>query len=186
MTKLLLTFIPFLGIAPAGSGPLQSPGKVRPAPAVLATRLAKGPALVVFMKADCPCNERCVPELNWISQTLAPTAEVVAVVDLAPGAPTAQFAKNLGLRFRVVADPKGALRQSAGAACSLDLAVVDGQRRVERLYPGYDRAAIADAISRLSALSGRSGPVPDLSFLPDETQTGCRFAPSSSSRRRRP
>lgn len=128
------------------------------------------PTVVVFLSPDCPCNLRCKPELEELARSLRPILLTGIVVGVSR-TQAVRYRAKLGYTFSLVPDPVREIAAKAGAACSLDMALLDPKGRPLRLWEGIGK----DTVTELGREIGRRyglRPI-DPSRFSEITQTGC-------------
>lgn len=132
------------------------------------------PTVVVFLAKGCPCNARCMGELNRLSRLLGPRTPFVGLVVGGRAADLPAYRAGLGCAFPLRFDPRGATAARDGAVCSLDLALLDGKGRRIRLWEGIGRETVADLGEEMVRRFGAKSR-PDPSGFSEIVQTGCRL-----------
>ena len=77
--------------------------------------------------------------------------------------------------FPLLIDADLAITHTCKAESSAYLAVVAKGGTIDRLYPGYSEAMLAEAGERIARLAGVAPRPIDASGAPDELSTGCPF-----------
>ncbi|MDX2064929.1 MAG: hypothetical protein SFX74_04215 [Fimbriimonadaceae bacterium] len=131
-----------LGTALAVAGACEIP-KILSKPGEPVTAGAHGAMLVVFLKHECPSNDRAIPALKALQTALGKRVKVVAVVD----APADKVAA-MRLPVASYADPKAEYIRQVGARAALDVfAVPKGMRAVPvKVAYGYSRETVGGAL----------------------------------------
>ena len=134
-----------------------------------------GISVVVFLKKGCPCNVRCMGQLNRLARALKGRVPMEGVVvGASSAADAARYRAGLGAGFALRPDPKGLLAAQAGAACSLDVALVGRDGRAYRLWEGIGKRTVAELETEIAARTGKWAML-DVRGFSDLVQTGCRF-----------
>ena len=133
-----------------------------------------GPAVVVLLRDRCPCVTECRSMLNALAEACRGRIRFVGLVDAEPARSTA-FAKEAGLHFPLIPDPRStAIRRLKGRA-ALDLRLVGDRGILVGGWHGLSRsnvAALVDAVRR------ETGQDVSLSLAPftELTKFGCDFS----------
>ncbi len=132
----------------------------------------KGPAVLVFLAKGCPCNVRCMGELNRLSRLLPKTTPLVGFVVGGSALEVPSYRKGLGCAFPLRFDPQGQTALRAKAVCGLDLVLLDASGKPVKLWEGIGQTTVADLGKELVQRFHVKAP-PDPSGFSEIVQTGC-------------
>ncbi|WP_165067820.1 peroxiredoxin family protein [Paludisphaera rhizosphaerae] len=139
----------------------------------LAERLRRGPVVLTFIKAGCPCSEAAQPFFNQLDKAY-PGVEFLGVVDV-EGGPAQRWAERLRIAYPMLTDPDLKIVRDYGVENSAYVVVIDRQGRIVKHWPGYSTGMLRELGATLAALSGTAEQPLDVSQAPDEEYSGCPF-----------
>lgn len=130
--------------------------------------LLKKPTLVVFFNESCPHSKMAAPDFVKLKSMLGTQTALVGFTNL-PADKVRAYAKELKLNFPLIAEGESGIIRRFGATHSLDLAVIDPQRKeVVKRWNGYSRSILEEAADLLNRKL-------DLSTFPNSRASGCGF-----------
>ena len=139
----------------------------------LAERLRRGPVILTFIKAGCPCSEAAQPFFNQLHAAY-PGAAFLGVVDVA-GGPAQRWAERLRIAYPMLTDPDLKIIRAYGVENSAYVVVIDPRGRIIRHWPGFSTGMLREFGATLAALTGKAEQQLDVSEAPDQEYSGCPF-----------
>jgi len=156
-------------VAPDFTGPTVSGQQIN------LRRFASGrPAVVYFIKYDCPCSNDADPLYRRVYSAFDGKVPFVGVINTDTELTKKWLARHKP-QYPIVMDPQLKIIKSYEVSQSAYLALVGADGRIERLWPGYSQQMLRelhDAISRLTKWKGK--PL-DVAYAPKEISSGCSF-----------
>ncbi len=135
----------------------------------------EGPLVLVFIKDGCPCSADAQRFFNRLHDAYGKEVRFLGVIDV-----EADRARRWGQEnrttFPLLVDADLAITHACKVESSAYLAVVAKGGAIDRLYPGYSEAMLAEAGERIARLAGVAARPIDATGAPDELSTGCPFA----------
>jgi peroxiredoxin len=138
------------------------------------------PAVVYFIKYDCPCSNDADPLYRRVYAAFDAKVPFVGVINT-DKALTKKWLARHKPQYPVVMDPKLKIIQSYKVSQSAYLALLDGDGRIERLWPGYSQQMLRELHEAISRLTKREGKPLDVAYAPKEISSGCSFYEPSGS-----
>jgi peroxiredoxin len=135
----------------------------------------EGPLVLVFIKDGCPCSADAQRFFNRLHDAYGKEARFLGVIDSDDDHARAWGQQNR-TTFPLLIDPDLAIARGYKAESSAYMAVVAKGGVIDRLYPGYSVAMLAEAGERIARLSGVTPRPIDAAGAPDELSTGCPLA----------
>jgi peroxiredoxin len=145
----------------------------------LADLTAASPVVLVFIKDGCPCSADAQRFYNRLHDAYGRRVRFLGVIDTDTNGGRAWGQRNR-TGFPLLADPDLEIARRFGAESSAYMAVVDRSGAIDRLYPGYSRAMLAEASERIARLAGVTAAPIDAAGAPDELSTGCPLAAAAA------
>ncbi len=148
--------------------------------AVFESAAAPGLRLLAILQTDCPTCRLITPYLN----ALAHGAARVTGISQDSEDVTQEFVRQMEVRFPVELDPGFEVSKRLGVVTVPTLYVLDGQDRIVRQEPGFDKAALNQIAALLgrppvaTAHDGRPASKPGCTSRHLEAQTGEASAPA--------
>ncbi len=132
------------------------------------------PVLLFFIELNCPCSIDAAPYFNQLQAAYGSTCNVVGIINAKAGQ-AKEWAKKVGSRFPLFADPDMNVIKSYGAERSVYTTLVAPGGRLEKTYPGYGAEMLRELNQKLARLGGV--PVKLLNFVgaPKTLYSGCLF-----------
>jgi thiol-disulfide isomerase/thioredoxin len=146
--------------------------KILSKPGQPVTAGAHGAMLVVFLKDECPSNDRAIPALKALQAALGKRVKVVAVVDASP-----EKVAAMKLPVASYADPKAEYIRQVGARAALDVfAVPKGMRAVPvKVAYGYSRETVGSALRTAGLTQSEVASALRKARMSDKPIFGCGF-----------
>ena len=166
-------------VAPAG----RAAGSPAPAfrttdldgrPMSLASLAAKKPVVLFFIDCECPCSRAAAPFLDRLQALYGDACTVVGVTN-SDATVAGTWAKEVGVRFPVVADPDSSIIGDYAAERSVSTTVVGPGGKIVKTYPAYNAETLTDlsaTVAKLAGVAVRTLPVED---APKKLASGCPF-----------
>ena len=143
-------------------------------PISLTTLTEEKPLVLFFIDCQCPCSRDAAPFLDRLQGVYGDECSVVGVTN--SDSPTAKtWAKQVGVRFPLIADPRLAIIGDYAAERSVYLTIIAPGGKIVKTYPGYSAEVLRELSATLAGLGGiavRSLPVDD---APKQLVSGCPF-----------
>jgi len=135
------------------------------------------PLVLFFIELNCPCSRDAAPLLDRLATQYGDAVHVVGVIDAKPEEARA-WAKTVGCRFPLLADPALKIIGLYGAERSVYTTIVAPDGRIAKTYPGYSRQMLREISGRLAAWNHLTVPEMDVTEAPEKMVSGCPFPPS--------
>ncbi len=134
-----------------------------------------GPAVVVTLKDGCPCTKECHVALNALANACRGRIRFVGLLD-GDVKKASTLAREAGIRFPIVPDPKlGAIRWLK--ACeALDLRLIGKDGRVAGRWEGLSRSNVASLVESVRHETGFDVDL-DLTPFTVLVKKGCGYNP---------
>ena len=140
----------------------------------LADLTHEAPLVLVFIKDGCPCSADAQRFFNRLHDAYGKEARFLGVIDSDEDRARAWGQQNR-TTFPLLIDPEAAIARAYKAESSAYMAVVAKGGAIDRLYPGYSEAMLAEASGRIGRLVGVEPRPIDAAGAPQELSTGCPF-----------
>lgn len=140
----------------------------------LAKVTANGPAVLVFIKDDCPCSIEAQPLFQRMYDAFGQKVPFIGITDgdLAHGK---EWKAHFQQTFPMIADPKADLMKRFGAKHSAYTALIARGGRIVRLWPGYNQQMLGEITSAIAKEAGVGSPTLSVVDAPTKPTTGCAF-----------
>ncbi len=145
-------------------------------PLSLAALTATKPLVLYFIERECPCARDAAPFLDQIQATYGEQCVVVGVIN-ADTTTAKAWAKTVGTRFPIIADPDCALIRAYGAERAVYTTLVAAGGVIVKTYPGYSAEMLKELSANLARIGRISERVLALDQAPQKLVVGCPLQP---------
>lgn len=136
--------------------------------------LSKKPTVVFLLSSGCPHNPKAAPDLNKFKALAGSKVGVVAITNM-DDKDVKGYAKELGLKIPLLADPNGEIIRKFGGKHSLDIALIcSDDKKIGNFWEGYSRSIFGEIFKEISEHGGPKIEA-DLSVFPTKRASGCSF-----------
>ena len=135
----------------------------------------KGPVVVVALKDGCPCAQECHLALNTFAKACKGKVRFIGLID-ADERRAKSTAREAGLEFSVIPDPRGTLLRSMNAKKALDLRLLNRRGELVACRNGLSRGNVASLVDAIRSFTGVDVSL-DLTPFNQLPKIGCSFAP---------
>ncbi len=143
-------------------------------PMSLASLTEKKPLVLFFIDCACPCSRAAAPFLDRLQSRYGDACTVVGITN-SDAKVAGAWAKQVGVRFPLVADPNLSIITDYSAARSVSTTVVAPGGKIVKTYPAYNAETLTDlsaTVARLGGVTVRTLPIDD---APKKLVSGCPF-----------
>lgn len=141
-------------------------------PLSLTALTAGKPLVLYFIESACPCAREAAPFLDQLRETYADSCNVIGVINANTTVAKA-WAKRVGNRFPLIADPDCEIIKAYGAEAAAYTTLVSPDRVIIKTHPGYSAQTLRELAAKI-ARESRSKPQPlSLADAPAELVVGC-------------
>ncbi|MCW5943084.1 MAG: redoxin domain-containing protein [Fimbriimonadaceae bacterium] len=135
------------------------------------------PLVLYFVKDGCPCSVDAEPLYQRMAAKFGAKANFAAVIN--GGQVVAdKWLKVMKTPYPVILDPDMKVIKDYGIERSVYLALIDAQRRIVKLWPGYSASMLKELNAALSKATDTEETPFDPLYAPVELSSGCSFASS--------
>jgi peroxiredoxin len=134
----------------------------------------KSPAVVVFIKKDCPCGVEFEPFFHRLERCYRGEVRFFGVID-GSVADARRYAAANRVPYAILADPDRAIITRFKAENGGYVALLKPGGVVDMLWPGCSAPMLKELSYRISTLAGVQERPVDASGMPAVLTTGCRF-----------
>ena len=143
-------------------------------PMNLASLTEKKPLVLFFIDCECPCSRDAAPFMDRLQSLYGDVCTVVGITN-SDAKVAGAWAKQVGVRFSLVADPNLSIINDYSAVRSVSTTVVAPGGKIVKTYPAYNAEMLTDlsaTVARLGGVAVRTLPVDD---APKKLVSGCPF-----------
>jgi peroxiredoxin len=141
----------------------------------LADLTREAPLVLLFIKDGCPCSVDAQRFFNRLHAAYGHEIRFLGAID-ADDTRARAWGRENRTTFPLLVDPESSIAHAYGAESSAYAAIITKEGTIDRLYPGYSVAMLAELNERLARLAGVPPWPIDASGAPEELSTGCPFA----------
>lgn len=132
------------------------------------------PLVLFFIELHCPCSKDATPFLNRLAAQYGEAVHIVGVINAKPEE-ARTWAKTVGCKFPLLADPDRKIIEAYGAKRSVYTALVTRNGRIEKTYPGYSRGMLQEISARVAQANRIALRQIDFGNAPENIVSGCPF-----------
>ncbi len=132
------------------------------------------PAVLVFIKDDCPCSEIAQPLFNRLFVAYGARVNFLGVID-AEVEVARDWADRFDCPYPILADPAQKVIQTYRAENSAYVALLAPGGQLKHLWPGFSRSMLEELGELLAALSQQPPQTLELFDAPTRMYSGCPF-----------
>ena len=141
-------------------------------PLSLASLTAGKPLVLYFIESACPCARDAAPFIDRLRDAYAKDCNVVGVIN-ADSIVAQAWAKRVGNRFPLIADPDCEIIKAYGAEAAAYTTLVGSDRIILKPIPGYSARSLSQLSYELARLSRSRTMPPSFTDGPKELVFGC-------------
>ncbi len=142
----------------------------------LASLTQKKALVLFFIESECPCSRDAAPFLDRLQAAYGDACTVVGVMNASTKI-AGEWAKQVGSRFPIIADPKLAIINAYGAERSVYITIVAPDGKIVKTYPGYSSKTLKELSTTIARLGGLPERAVSLGLAPQELVAGCPLQP---------
>lgn len=143
-------------------------------PVRLSEEIRKGPVLLYFINAECPCNDEAWPFYRRLHEAYGSSVRFLGIIN-GPPEVAREWASKMACRFPLVADPDLRIVKDYFIPSSPSAVLLTAGGSVSEKWCGYSVGTL-ERISRALATAGRVPERPiDTTGAPVELKCGCAF-----------
>jgi len=132
------------------------------------------PLILFFIELNCPCSRDAAPLLDRLAAQYGDAVHVVGVINAKPEEARA-WAKTVGCRFPLLADPALKIIGDYGAERSVYTTLIAPDGHITKTYPGYNREMLQEISTQIATWNRLFVPNLDFTNAPDKLVSGCPF-----------
>jgi peroxiredoxin len=133
----------------------------------------RGPVVLTFIKAGCPCSEAAQPFFNRLAAAY-PDAGFFGVIDVEADK-ASRWAERFRIAYPLLLDPVCQIVRAYKVENSAYVVVVDADGRILKYWPGYSSGMLQELGSTLAKSTGSAEQAIDVADAPDQEYSGCPF-----------
>ncbi len=135
--------------------------------------LGRGPVVLTFIKAGCPCSEAAQPFFNKLRDAY-PGASIRGVINV-PTEAAKRWAKKFGVTYPLLLDPREEMVRDYGAENSAYVVLINSRGEIAKHWPGYSESMLRELGALLAGMIGSAEKRLDVADAPAELYTGCPY-----------
>ncbi len=132
------------------------------------------PAVLIFIKADCPCSRSADPYFQRIHTAGRGWVPFFGVID-GDVAVARKWIDQTGAVFPILADPERKIVHDFGAENSAYVAFVSPGGRIEKLWAGYSQTMLSELAQLMARWVKSELDSLDVTDAPKDLYTGCPY-----------
>jgi peroxiredoxin len=141
----------------------------------LSEMIKNGPAVLIFIKNDCPCSRSADVFLQRLHTAGRGWVPFYGVID--GGVPVAEkWAEESNTVFPILADPEKKIIQTYGAESSAYVAFIGPDGEIEKLWAGYSETMLKELGEKMARWVKPGLETFDVSDAPAELYSGCPYS----------
>ncbi len=134
----------------------------------------KRPQFIYFILDGCPCSLDAQPLFNRLYRRFQGKVDFIGIINVGKARAIDYSGANTVLH-PIVADEKLDLMRAFHARQSTYNLIVRPDGAIEKMWPGYSQATLAEVNSRLAQLTNTKAEAFDASLAPKKMDSGCYF-----------
>jgi peroxiredoxin len=138
--------------------------------------LAKGPAVLVFIKAGCPCSAEFEPFFHALAGHYSGLVQFFGVIN-GDTETACGYARANRVPYPVLADPDRSVIKRFGVEKGGSVVLLRPTGVMDTLWPGCSRAMMQELGQRIAGLAGVEERPIEVGGLPAALTAGCPYSP---------
>lgn len=147
-------------------------------PLNLASLTAGKPLVLYFIDSACPCARDAAPFIDQLGRAYSNDCNVIGVIN-ANATVAHAWAKRVGNKFSLIADPDCEIIKAYGAEAAAYTTLVSSDRIILKTHPGYSAQSLRELSTEIARLTRSQSRTLALADAPDKLLVGCPLQPFS-------
>ena len=132
------------------------------------------PTVLVMTKDGCPCSVESQPFWTSMAMYYGERVKFFGIID-ADSKGGSKFKTDFGVPYPILSSTDEMVFREFGAKQSVYTYLFDGEGVVKKVWPGYNKAMLAELNKALSDLTGYEAEPTAHDMAPEEMTSGCFF-----------